>query len=498
MNNEKVLYAVMSAHALQDRADAIRATWAPEVKDADVKFFLGRGDKPPLPDTVHLDVNDGYHYLSAKVQLLRRWALNHGYTKVVKIDDDTYLRPERMAWMQAGDYVGRLRGPSGNYIAPYCSGFCYSLSEKALKLIAPLEWSPSDDFSEDRWTSQQLFKLGITPTNETRFIVEYSKNCAVSGREPPLAGNSVIASCEYRPDLLKKVHEQFKSGKQSSMGEYTPPCGTLSRVAIMIKSFLRDGFLFKCLDGLEQNFPECKLVIVDDGYEAGKNSPFNKITRYAELRAKRHACIWLPFDSGFGAKANAAIPHCMNKEYVLIGSDDFDFSDPKVRPGVEAMQKVLDAVPSLGLVSGRVDGNPYEFCWEPFEHELREVARYHASGHVNGTTYHLCDLTVNYSLVRTKIFNPQFGEIKWDGGDVKIGGGEHSAFFIDLQRCYWGVAYVEGANINQMKFEPFEKAQRQHKTYGEMRARARKPGRPCLKVRGIDTYILGDGSVEIS
>jgi hypothetical protein len=319
-----------------------------------------------------------------------------------------------------------LRGPSGNYANPYCSGFCYGLSKKALELLAPLEWDASDDFSEDRWTGNKLMSLGISPYNATQFIVEYSKSSAISGREPPLAGNSVIASCEYRPDLMRKVDAQYKSDRRSKMGEFTPPQGSLSRVAIMIKTFLRDGFLFRCLEGLEANFPESKIVVVDDGHEAGLNSPYNKIAKYAELRAKKHACIWLPFDSGFGAKANAAIPECMQKEYVLIGSDDFDFSDPAVRSGVEAMQKVLDAVPSLGLVSGRVDNNPYEFCWEPFERGLREVPKYHGTGHVNGSTYHLCDLTVNYSLVRTKIFDPQFGQIRWDGGQIKIGGGEHT------------------------------------------------------------------------
>ena len=490
---EKTLYAVMTAHHLADRAQSIRETWAPEVKDADVRFFLGRSDRTPKEDEVFLDVADGYHYLSAKVQLVRRWALSHGYTKLVKIDDDCYLRPERMPFMAEGDYVGRLRGPSGNYIAPYCSGFCYSLSGKAMKILADMDWSPEDDFSEDRWTAQQLFRAGITPVNETRLIVEYSKNSAVSGREPPLAGNSVIASCEYRPDLMKKIHAQFKSGKQSQIGEHIPPTGSLSRVSILIKTFLRDGFLFKCLDGIEKNFPECRIVLVDDGVDSRE-----KITKYAELRRLKHACIWLPYDSGFGAKANAAIPDLMAKEYCLIGSDDFDFSDPSVRPGVEAMQKVLDAVPSLGLVSGRVDNNPYEFCWTPGDRSLQEVPGYHAEGHVNGTTFKLCDLTVNYSMLRTKIFDPQFGGIRWDGGQVKIGGGEHSAFFIDLQRSYWGVAYIEGANINQMKFNPFQKAQLQHKNYDLMRARARQPGRPCLKARGIDTYVLGDGSVEIS
>jgi len=489
----KTLIGITTCHPYRERADSIRNTWAAEVEGADVRFFLGDGPKRH-DDEVILDCPDGYHYLSQKTQLIRRWALNQGYDYLWKIDDDCYLRPERLLGLPPYDYIGRLRGPSGNYLAPYCSGFCYGMSRKAMELIARNDWAANDDFSEDRWTGNQLLKVGVTPFNETRFIVEYSKNSAISGREPPLKGNPIIASCEYRADLMHKVHEQYHSGKESQLKEYRQPHGSLSRVAIMIKTFLRDGYLMKCLEGLEQNFPDCKIVVVDDGREARA-----KITRYAELRRKKHACIWLPFDSGFGAKANAAIPHC-NKEYMLIGSDDFDFSDPTVRPGVEAMQKVLDAVPSLGLVSGRVDSNPYEFIWKPGLRSLQEVPDYHGSGRVNGTTYHLCDLTVNYSLIRRKIFEPEHGGIRWDGGDVKIGGGEHSAFFIDLQRSYWGVAYVEGANINQLKGCEISDQYRAFNSpeYPKMRARARQPGRPCLKARGIDRYILGDGTVEES
>lgn len=484
----KILIAITTCPPYRDRADAIRETWAREVEGADVLFFLGQGEAQ-RPDEIILDCPDGYHYLSQKTQLIRRWALAHGYDFLWKVDDDCYLRPERLFadGLHALDYVGRLRGPSGNFLAPYCSGFCYGMSRKALELLAPIEWRPEEDFSEDRWTGNKLLSFGISPHNETQFIVEYSKNSAISGREPPLVGNQVIASCEYSARNMRIVNEQFKSGKRSQMPEYRAPSGSLSRVAVMVKTFLRDGYLFQCLDGLERNFPECKIVVVDDGHESKE-----KITRYAELRRKRHACIWLPLDSGFGTKANAAIAECSQKEYTLIGSDDFDFRDPSCRAGVEAMQKILDAVPSLGVVSGRVDGNPYEFCWRPGEKSLQEIPGYHGSGEVDGTKYHLCDLTVNYSLVRSKVFEAAHGQIRWDGGDVKIGGGEHSAFFLDLQRSYWGVAYCEGANISQLK------GWAQHPSYPELRGRARTPGRPCLKSRGIDRYILGDGTVEVS
>jgi len=485
----KTLIAVTTCHGFRDRADAVRKTWAPEVQGADVRFFLGNGPKQRT-DEIILPCPDGYHFLSQKTQMIRRWALENGYEYLWKIDDDTYLRPERLLAKDYSsmDYVGRLRGPSGNYRSPYCSGFCYGLSRKALEILAPIQWGMNEDFSEDRWTGNQLLAHGITPCLESQFVVQSSKANAISGRESPMVGNAVISSCEYAPEKMLQVHKLFKSRAPSKIGPYQAPTGSLSRVCVMVKTFLRDGFLFACLDGLEKNFADCKIVVVDDGYEDGK-----KITRAADLRSKGHSWDVLPFDSGFGAKANRAIDHC-DREYVLIASDDFNFDDPAVRPGVEAMQKVLDAVPSLALVSGRVDGNPYEFCWETGERSLREVPGYHDSGEIDGVRYHMCDLTVNYSLIRTKVFQPQHGDIRWDGGDVKIGGGEHSAFFVDLQRTYWGVAYVEGANINQLP--PNYKWQ--HKDYPAMRRRARTMGRPCLKKRGIDVYVLGDGSAEIS
>ena len=45
------------------------------------------------------------------------------------------------------DYAGRVRGPSGIFPAPYCSGFGYWLSMKAMKAIAdaPLNGGDCED-----------------------------------------------------------------------------------------------------------------------------------------------------------------------------------------------------------------------------------------------------------------------------------------------------------------------------------------------------------------
>jgi hypothetical protein len=255
------------------------------------------------------------------------------------------------------------------------------------------------------------------------------------------------------------------------------------RVCVMIKTMLRDGLLFYALDGIAKNLPDCKIVVVDDGVERTE-----KITRYARMRQQGHVCLWLPFDTGFSRKANAAIPHC-DREFVLIGSDDFDFNNPKVRQDIDKMIQVLDFDPTVGMASGRVNNNPYEWQWEQGKDWLREVKSSKGGGEINGVRYHYCDLTVNYGLVRRKVLD----EVKWDDTDIKIGGGEHAAFFIDLKRAGWRAAYVDGCNIDESKILAMTDAR-----YPGMRARAKLPGRPLLKVRGINQYTMGSGITELS
>lgn len=479
------LVAIMTCHQFRDRANAQRDTWVKDIPEKlDYRFFLGKKDGyQPLADEVMLDAPDDYRNFPLKVQAMRRWARERGYTLVLKTDCDSYIVPERLIeTIPTRDYVGRLRGPSDKYPAPYCSGFSYWNSAKALDALIATPWN--GDFAEDRFTGNALLAAGIQPDHDPRFAVVFSKNNALSFREPPLQGNKIAAACEFNPTLMRQVHADFKAGKQSRYIQRGISRGSLDRVCVMMKTFLRDGYMFASTRGLEQNFPDVKVVLVDDGYES-----FEKITYYAELRHRGHVALWLPFDSGFGAKANAAIPLC-DREFVLIGSDDFDFSDHRVRPGIDRMVSVLDSDPSIGICSGRVDNTPYESKLVIEGDTIREVPGYHSDFMLKGFKVALCDLTVNYSLIRRSVLD----QVRWDGGEVKIGGGEHGAFFLDVKRAGWKVAVVEGANIYQMKFNPTWMA----KDYRQMRARAQKPGRPCLKKRGINKWVCQDGRVELA
>jgi hypothetical protein len=485
----KTLIAIITCHTFGDRANAQRETWVKDVVGADVRFFLGSrpgalGPYEPKPDEVILEVDDGYKGLPAKVVAMARWAQDHGYSNVCKCDDDVYVRPERLlaSGFERDEYIGRLRGASGHYPAPYASGFCYWLGPKALDIIAHAKLN--GDVAEDRFVGNTLLAAGIECFADYRYVVTTSDVNARSSPEGPRKDNLLIASCEFETrETMQAAHREYLT-KASEMPIGCTPRGVLGRVCILIKTFHRDGFLMKVLASVQKNLPECKMVIVDDGLESRY-----KITVYAHLRARGHACVWMPYDSGFGAKSNTGVRHC-DRKYVLIASDDFNFGAPDVREGIEKLVTVLDNRPDIAIASGRVNGRPYEACLRLEGDECFETAGYSGDDKVGDIPFKHCDLTVNYSLIRTSILGPD--GVHWDGGEVKIGGGEHGAFFIDVKRAGHKVAFVPGVNISEFVYDQGLV----DAIYPSMRQRARQPGRPCLRSRGIRRYHLMGGQVE--
>jgi hypothetical protein len=476
------LIAVESCNAYRRRTKAQRETWANGIEGADLRFFVGGGEVQ-AGDEVVLPVDDGYAGLPSKTQAICGWALANGYDELFKTDDDVYVRPERLlaAGMGNHDYVGRVRGPSGIFPAPYCSGFAYWLSARAMKIIT--ETPGNGDQAEDRWVGNTLRQHEIWPNPDYRYVVMSSQRNAVSFREGPRQGNNVIAACEFEPAAMHQVHQAFLTEPSRIVRRQVS--GPLSKVAVLVKTFLRDGLLCKCLAGIERTLPEVKIIVVDDGYESG-----HKITLYSHLRELGHVCLWLPFDSGFGAKANAAIPFFADHQYVLIASDDFNFDDQGIRAGIEKMVAVLDGDPSIHIVSGRVDGRPYESLLEVDGDFVRETAGHRETREVNGVTYRVCDLTVNFSLIRSSCFGDD--KLHWDGKEVKIGGGEHGAFYLDAKRLGFGVAVIEDVSIRQLPWD-FSLI---HPSYPQMRNRALHAGRSCLKARGINRWQLQNGRLE--
>lgn len=489
----KILVAVTNCWMYRHRQEAIRNTWLQNVPDmVDVRFFLGRvlpGMTQPTnlkPDEVVCDIDDGYPGLPAKTREMCRYAVEHGYTHLFKTDDDCYIRLERLVasdFQSLGDYIGRKRGPSGNYPAPYASGFSYWLSKRAFKIIATSKLT--EDIAEDRWVGNTLHSAGMGCVADYRYVIIQSTRNALSHVEGPRKGNDIITACEFDADKwMKKLHWEYEHlASITRTHQKTAPVNALSRVAVMVKTFLRDGYLIRTVEGLKKTMPEAKIVIVDDGYESR-----HKITMYANLRRDGHTCSWLPFDSGFGAKANEAVKHC-DREYVLIASDDFAMGQEHIRADVTRMVETLDQVSTLDIVSGRVNNNPYESTLTEAGDQVFERQGYTSEESCQAGAYKRCDLTVNYCLIRRELLD----KIRWDE-DVKIGGGEHGMFYLDVKRAGGKVAYLPGVNVNEL---PGNIPGWQHTDYPNYRGRARTPGRPCALRRGVAKYWMGD-TCEVS
>lgn len=249
-------------------------------------------------------------------------------------------------------------------------------------------------------------------------------------------------------------------------------------ISVGIKTFLRDEPLFNAISDIRRNYPKIHMIIADCGEMTAEKSRI-----YKDLQKSGHKTLILPFDSGFGMMSNAIVD-VLERPFLLIGSDDFDYSTIETACGITRLQDVLKYYGPADIASGRVNENPYEFLWEINNGIFKERPVYFDYSSNDIPWFVEVTLTANYSLIRKDVFK----KIRWDD-DVKIGGGEHASFFYDCQLAGFKTVYVCGVNINEQKIKNSSK-------YNEYRRRANSPERPCFVKRGIRKYVLGNGQID--
>ncbi len=222
------LVAIMTCHKNRVRADAQRATWVKDIREqgtADVVFFLGRrpyegvrgqmvmpGDCPAA-DEVWFNCDDSYYGIPDKVIRICQWALEHGYDYVAKCDDDVYIAPLRFAALPLGaDYIGRFRGPYGQYPAHLASGFFYWLSASACVHIQR-SMRLNGDWMDERYVANLLALWNIWGyTDPANYLVTGPFTC---GKE--ILNRKILASgsvfCEYRANQMQEMHDAFRFAK---------------------------------------------------------------------------------------------------------------------------------------------------------------------------------------------------------------------------------------------------------------------------------------------
>ena len=147
----KLLIAIPTCEEDKALEDACRATWAKKRDDVDIVFFDGET----------LGVADEYEQLPIKVQAICRWAVEHDYDFMLKVDSDTFVWVDRIlaSGFEQHDYSGWTGGKAAAK-DEYCSGGAgYFLSRRAMEVIAEAQL-PADT-CEDRVVGRLLYDAGI-------------------------------------------------------------------------------------------------------------------------------------------------------------------------------------------------------------------------------------------------------------------------------------------------------------------------------------------------
>lgn len=173
----RLLIAIKSCAHDANRGDhnVIRNTWGKDIREADLRFFMG-GDTSYLglmDDEVMVDAPDNYRGLPYKTREILRWSITKNYDQTFLADTDTFIIPVKLitCGFEKHDYFGRNTWPFGStryYEAPgrngdfwkssdcypWMSGGCgYFLSKKAAEIIAVRE---PNCWAEDLWVGQVL------------------------------------------------------------------------------------------------------------------------------------------------------------------------------------------------------------------------------------------------------------------------------------------------------------------------------------------------------
>ena len=160
----KALIAIPSCHPMHRFEHAIRRTWGKDVKDADLRFFVGNPAGEPEADKVFLNVGDTLQDLTHKVVAMFGWALDQGYDYAFKADLDCFVRP--LLLMQSGFEAYDWVGGANSFFASGGAG--YMLSRKAMQFVVDFPIATKQE--EDVHVARALLAQGIQLHHDPRFL----------------------------------------------------------------------------------------------------------------------------------------------------------------------------------------------------------------------------------------------------------------------------------------------------------------------------------------
>lgn len=190
----------------------------------------------------------------------------------------------------------------------------------------------------------------------------------------------------------------------------------MKNLTAIIVTFLRDEYLYVCVDSLINQYPDISIIIGDQCPTKDKKAHFESLgIKYVELE----------YDCGL-CKARNELVKLVKTDYILIGDDDFKYTE---EAKVDEMLWMIETHKDIDLIGGRISEGGQIKNYQGFieEHDKHFIYKPLEINENDGVMP--VDLTFNFFIAKTKAV----AQVKWDE-QIKVAY-EHSSFFIDFKRA---------------------------------------------------------------
>ena len=159
-------------------------------------------------DGARLGVDDSYRGLCQKTKAICQYARDSDYEWLIIVDDDTFVRTDRLEIPDA-DYAGHCLPKIPDGSINYCAGAFYWLSRKAFSIVAEGPFRADLTSAEDQWVGWTLANNGII-AKKLPEVVLHPCECGICKPDP--VPHEWVAYCmwqKFSPDLFARFERNY-------------------------------------------------------------------------------------------------------------------------------------------------------------------------------------------------------------------------------------------------------------------------------------------------
>lgn len=227
---------------------------------------------------------------------------------------------------------------------------------------------------------------------------------------------------------IKRCPIKTTERKESGLVEIKELGSKSKRVGVIIINFLRPDTTIRCIESLREVDPSINIYVGDQDLDN------EKLKQKCQDVGAYH--VNLPYDCGIGVARNLLVERIKadGHKYVLWGDNDFIFNE---NFNIDDTIKILETREDVGVVGGSLieHGRLQHYERLMYYDRSREILvlipleyTYTEPMDIDGIKYYDCDMTFNFCVARTDVFNDK---VKWSE-EIKVKY-EHSFYFIQLK-----------------------------------------------------------------